>query len=231
MELALDLSGRPGGRRPTGHISVLRPIYRDISGDIEARTPDVAGVDQCRVNHRLQRGRRLRLSPALLVPDVLDYFVASDVSAILHHTRDVFFLMDGDVAVLTPEGVRLTDFDGRPVNRQVQHILWDPIMAEKGGYKHFMLKEIFEQPRAVRDTIIGRVSRETGRVYLDEMDITPDEFARFQQAKIVACGTSWHAALAGKFMLEKLARLPVEVDYGSEFRYRDPSFPRTPSPS
>ncbi len=151
-----------------------------------------------------------------------EYFVASDISAILHHTRDVFFLGDGDVAVLTAEGVRLTDFEGRPVSRQVQHILWDPIMAEKGGYKHFMLKEIFEQPRAVRDTTVGRVSRESGHVYLDEMDITPAEFAGFRQVKLVACGTSWHAALAGKFMIERLARLPVEVDYGSEFRYRDP---------
>src|SRR6266446_423217 len=151
-----------------------------------------------------------------------EYFVASDVPAILSHTRDMFFLDDGDLAVLTPEGVQLTGFDGRRVHRHVQHILWDPIMAEKGGYKHFMLKEIFEQPRAVRDTTIGRVSRETGQVYLDEMDITPGEFANFQQVKIVACGTSWHAALAGKFMIEKLARIPVEVDYGSEFRYRDP---------
>ena len=101
-------------------------------------------------------------------------------------------------------------------------MLWDPIMAEKGGYKHFMLKEIFEQPRAVRDTTLGRVGQETGRIFLDEMDIAPDEFERFKQVKIIACGTSWHAALAGKFMIEKLARMPVEVDYGSEFRYRDP---------
>jgi glucosamine--fructose-6-phosphate aminotransferase (isomerizing) len=151
-----------------------------------------------------------------------EYFVASDVPAILSHTRDMFFLADGDMAILTPEGVRLSDFDGRPVNRQVTHILWDPIMAEKGGYKHFMLKEIYEQPRAVRDTTLGRVGQETGRVFLDEMDIAPAEFARFRQVKIIACGTSWHAALAGKFMIEKLARLPVEVDYGSEFRYRDP---------
>ena len=151
-----------------------------------------------------------------------EYFVASDVPAILNHTRDMFFLADGDMAVLTPDGVRLSDFDGRPVNRQVSHILWDPIMAEKGGYKHFMLKEIYEQPRAVRDTTLGRVGQETGRVFLDEMDITPKEFREFQQIKIIACGTSWHAALAGKFMIEKLARIPVEVDYGSEFRYRDP---------
>ncbi|HEY7391398.1 MAG TPA: glutamine--fructose-6-phosphate transaminase (isomerizing) [Bryobacteraceae bacterium] len=151
-----------------------------------------------------------------------EYFVASDVPAILSHTRDMFFLADGDMAVLTREGVRLSDFAGRPVSRQVSHILWDPIMAEKGGYKHFMLKEIFEQPRAVRDTTLGRVGQESGRIFLDEMDIAPAEFSRFRQVKIIACGTSWHAGLAGKFMIEKLARIPVEVDYGSEFRYRDP---------
>jgi glutamine---fructose-6-phosphate transaminase (isomerizing) len=151
-----------------------------------------------------------------------EYFVASDVPAILNHTRDMFFLADGDMAVLTGNGVQLCDFEGRPVNRQVQHVLWDPIMAEKGGYKHFMLKEIFEQPRAIRDTTLGRVGQESGRVFLDEMDITPKEFAAFKEVKIIACGTSWHSALAGKFMIEKLARIPVEVDYGSEFRYRDP---------
>src|SRR5271163_2465478 len=151
-----------------------------------------------------------------------EYFVASDVPAILSHTRDMFFLADGDVAILTPEGVHLTDFNGRAVKRAVTHILWDPIMAEKGGYKHFMLKEIFEQPRAVRDTILGRVGQETGRIFLEEMDISVKDFRAFESIKIIACGTSWHAALAGKFMIEKLARIPVEVDYGSEFRYRDP---------
>jgi glutamine---fructose-6-phosphate transaminase (isomerizing) len=151
-----------------------------------------------------------------------EYFIASDIPAILSHTRDVFFLADGDVAILTKDGVSLTDFDGQPIKRQVTRVLWDPIMAEKGGYKHFMLKEIFEQPRAVRDTMLGRVGQESGRIFLDEMDITPRDFASFTNVKIVACGTSWHAALAGKFMIEKLARIPVEVDYGSEFRYRDP---------
>jgi glucosamine--fructose-6-phosphate aminotransferase (isomerizing) len=151
-----------------------------------------------------------------------EYFVASDVPAILSHTRDMFFLADGDMAILTKDGVHLTDFNGRAVKRQVSHILWDPIMAEKGGYRHFMLKEIFEQPRAVRDTTLGRVGQETGRIFMDEMDISPREFKEFRQVRIVACGTSWHAALAGKFMIEKLARIPVEVDYGSEFRYRDP---------
>jgi glucosamine--fructose-6-phosphate aminotransferase (isomerizing) len=151
-----------------------------------------------------------------------EYFVASDVPAVLSHTQDMFFLADGDMAVLTAEGVRLSDFDGKPVNRQVSHILWNPIEAEKGGYQHFMLKEIYEQPRAVRDTTLGRVGQESGRIFLDEMEITAEEFAAFKQVKIIACGTSWHAGLAGKFMIEKLARLPVEVDYGSEFRYRDP---------
>jgi glucosamine--fructose-6-phosphate aminotransferase (isomerizing) len=151
-----------------------------------------------------------------------EYFVASDVPALLTHTQDMFFLADGDMAILTREGVRLSDFDGRPVRRQVTHVLWNPIEAEKGGYQHFMLKEIFEQPRAVRDTTLGRVGQETGRIFLEEIDIAPAEFERFRQVKIIACGTSWHAGLSGKFMIEKLARLPVEVDYGSEFRYRDP---------
>ena len=154
-----------------------------------------------------------------------EYFVASDLPAILHHTRDVFFLADGDVAVITPRGVHLSDLHGRPVTRAVQHITWDPIMAEKGGYKHFMLKEIFEQPRAVRDTTLGRISVDSGRVFLDEMQLSEEDLRNVRQVKMVACGTSWHAALAGKFMVEKLARLPVEVDYGSEFRYRDPIVP------
>jgi glucosamine--fructose-6-phosphate aminotransferase (isomerizing) len=151
-----------------------------------------------------------------------EFFVASDVPALLEHTRDMFFLADGDMAVLSSAGVAITDSSGSAVVRKVQRITWDPIMAEKGGYKHFMLKEIFEQPRAVKDTTLGRVSRESGFVFLEEMEITAEEFRGFQQVKIIACGTSWHSALAGKFMIERLARLPVEVDYGSEFRYRDP---------
>lgn len=154
-----------------------------------------------------------------------EHFLASDVPAILSHTRDVIFLHDGDMAVLRPEGVKLTDFTGRTISRPVSRILWDPIMAEKGGYKHFMLKEIFEQPRAIRDTMLGRIGQETGRVFLDEMEISESDFREFEQVKIIACGTSWHAALAGKFMIERLARLPVDVDYGSEFRYRDPIIP------
>ncbi|MGC2420340.1 MAG: glutamine--fructose-6-phosphate transaminase (isomerizing) [Candidatus Acidiferrales bacterium] len=155
-----------------------------------------------------------------------EFFVASDIPAILQHTRSVIFLGDGEMAVLTPQGVRLLDFGGRSITRPAQHISWDPIMAEKGGYKHFMKKEIFEQPRAVRDTLLGRISQETGKVFLDKMDITEEEFRTFRDVKIVGCGTAWHAGLAGKFMIERLAHLPVEVDYGSEFRYRDPILDR-----
>ena len=126
------------------------------------------------------------------------------------------------MAVLTLSGVVLTDFAGKPLTMKVQRILWDPIQAEKGGYKHFMLKEIFEQPRAIRDTTLGRISQETGRVFLDEMQIAEQEFRDASRVNIAACGTSWHAALAGKYMIERLARVPVEVDYASEFRYRDP---------
>jgi len=151
-----------------------------------------------------------------------EYFVASDVPAILSHTRDLFFLHDGDLAVITPAGVQLMDFDGKPVLREVQHITWDPIMAEKGGFKHFMLKEIYEQPRAVRETALGRISLDSGKVFLEEMEITEAEFRNMTKLNIAACGTSWHAALAGKFMIERLARVPVEVDYASEWRYRNP---------
>jgi glucosamine--fructose-6-phosphate aminotransferase (isomerizing) len=151
-----------------------------------------------------------------------EYFVASDIPALLEHTREIFFLADGDLAILTRDGVRVTDMEGNTVSRPPQHVTWDPVMVEKGGYKHFMQKEIFEQPRAVRDTLLGRISQDSGKVFLDEMKITEQQFRAFENIRIVACGTSWHAGLAGKFMLERLARIPTEVDYGSEFRYRNP---------
>jgi glucosamine--fructose-6-phosphate aminotransferase (isomerizing) len=152
-----------------------------------------------------------------------EFFVASDIPPILQHTRDVFFLGDGEIAVINKDAVRVTDFEGNSVQPSIQRITWDPIMAEKGGFKHFMLKEIYEQPRSVRDTVQGRISLDTGRVFLDEMaNITEADFKRFSSIKIAACGTSWHAGLAGKYMIEQLARIPVDVDYASEFRYRDP---------
>jgi glutamine---fructose-6-phosphate transaminase (isomerizing) len=151
-----------------------------------------------------------------------EYFVASDVPGILHHTRNIYFLADGDMAVLTRTGIAFSDFEGKPIERTLTRIQWDPIQAEKGGYKHFMLKEIWEQPRAATDTTLGRVSLDSGKVFLGEMEIGDEELARAQSISIAACGTSWHAALTGKYMIERLARLPVDVDYASEYRYRDP---------
>src|SRR5215813_358217 len=151
-----------------------------------------------------------------------EFFVASDIPAILSHTRDVVFLGDEEMAIITKTGVQFTDFFARPVSKATQRVVWDPIMAEKAGYKHFMLKEIFEQPTAVRETILGRVSQDSGRVFLEEMQIPESELAAVERVAILACGTSWHAALVGKFMIERLARIPVDVDYGSEYRYRGP---------
>ena len=150
-----------------------------------------------------------------------EFFVASDIPAILSHTRDVVFLGDQEMAVITRSGVEFTDFGGRAVSKTTNRVLWDPIAAEKGGHRHFMLKEIYEQPTAVRDTILGRVSLEQGHIFLEEINLSEDLLKRLRQVTILACGTSWHAGLVGKFLIETLARLPVEVDYGSEYRYRN----------
>ncbi|MCC7008267.1 MAG: glutamine--fructose-6-phosphate transaminase (isomerizing) [Acidobacteria bacterium] len=147
-------------------------------------------------------------------------FVASDIPALLSHTRDVIFLDDDEMATITPAGVRFADFDGHARSRTPQRITWDPVRAEKAGYPHFMLKEIHEQPRAVRETVLGRASVDTGAVQLD--GIAPRILTDTDRALIVACGTSWHAGLVGKFLIEELAGVPVEVDYGSEARYRRP---------
>jgi glucosamine--fructose-6-phosphate aminotransferase (isomerizing) len=149
-----------------------------------------------------------------------EFFVASDIPALLSHTRDMVFLADGEVAVLTRAGVAFSLVDGTPVAKSPQRVLWDPIQAEKAGFKHFMLKEIHEQPTAARDTILGRVSIESGTVVLNEINLSDGDLQRIEKVVILACGTSWHAGLVGKFLIEELARIPVEVDYGSEYRYR-----------
>jgi glucosamine--fructose-6-phosphate aminotransferase (isomerizing) len=151
-----------------------------------------------------------------------EFFVASDIPAILAHTRDVVFLGDEEMAVITPGGVEFTDYSGRAVSARSTRVSWDPVMAEKAGYKHFMLKEIFEQPWAVKETVLGRASLESGRVFLQEIEIPDGELRTIERVSILACGTSWHSALVGKFLIETIARLPVDVDYGSEYRYRDP---------
>jgi glutamine---fructose-6-phosphate transaminase (isomerizing) len=151
-----------------------------------------------------------------------EFFVASDIPAILSHTRDVVFLADGEMAIITRTGVTFTDYHGREVSKTTQRVLWDPIAAEKGGHKHFMLKEIYEQPTAARDTILGRVSLDRGQIYLEELNISESTFRSLEKVTIVACGTSWHAGLVGKYLIEALAQVPVEVDYGSEYRYRNP---------
>jgi glutamine---fructose-6-phosphate transaminase (isomerizing) len=151
-----------------------------------------------------------------------EQFLASDPSALLVHTKNVVFLENGDLARLTPAGVEIQDREGKPVQRPVQRLSWDPIQAEKGGYKHFMLKEIHEQTQAVQDTFAGRVDFENARILFDTIQIPEDELRQIERIHILACGTSWHAGLIGKFLIEHIARVPVEVDYGSEYRYRDP---------
>ena len=160
--------------------------------------------------------------PILVVESEGGCLVASDVPAILSHSRDVVFLGNREMAVITPGGVTYTDFTGAPVAATTQRINWDPVMAEKAGYRHFMLKEIFEQPWAARETVLGRTSLESGQVFLGELDIPIERLRAVTRVVILACGTSWHAALVGKFLIERLATVPVEVDYGSEYRYRDP---------
>jgi glutamine---fructose-6-phosphate transaminase (isomerizing) len=151
-----------------------------------------------------------------------EYFIASDIPAILSHTRDIIVLEDDEMAVVGRGGVQLSTLAGRPVERPVTRIVWDPIMAEKGGYRHFMLKEIYEQPRAVTDTFRGRISPETGDCFLPDLNLTAEELRGFRRVVLVACGTSWHAGLVGRHLIERLARVPADTDIGSEFRYRDP---------
>jgi len=152
-------------------------------------------------------------------------FVASDIPALLPYTRDLLFLDDREIAVVEREGIRLMDFAGHRKEPRFERITWDPVQAEKGGYKHFMLKEIHEQPSAVNETLVGRLALTANQVRLDDVGFAEDEWKGFRNLLLLACGTSWHAALAGKYMIESLARIPVQVDYASEFRYRTPVVP------
>jgi len=151
-----------------------------------------------------------------------EFLVASDIPAVLGHTRNVVFLGDEEMAIITRSQVEFTDFSGRAVSKLSERIHWDPVMAEKAGYKHFMLKEIFEQPWAIQETVLGRFSEEQGTVILGELNLSDTELRKIEQVAILACGTSWHAGLVGKFLIEQLARVRVDVDYGSEYRYRNP---------
>jgi len=149
-------------------------------------------------------------------------FVASDLPPLLSYTRNALFLEDGEIIIAGPDGAQLTDFSGNRRERSPVHIDWSPVMAEKGGYRHFMLKEIHEQPRAILDTLAGRMLPDSGEVFFETLPLPEDQLRRLSRVIIVACGTSWHAGLIGKFIIEELARLPVEVDLGSEYRYRNP---------
>jgi len=162
-----------------------------------------------------------QISPLIVGRGRGESMLASDVPALLPYTREVMVIEDGEMAVLTPERVEITDLEGRPRLRPVQHIPWDAEMAEKGGYPHFMLKEIHEQPRALADTIMGRLDA-AGRVELEGIGAPAEFFSALRKIWMVACGTAYHAALVGRWLIEHLARLPVEVDLASEFRYRDP---------
>lgn len=161
-------------------------------------------------------------SPLVLGEKDGDFFVASDIPAILNHTNRITFLEDGDIAILSRKGIKIADQKGNRVERAVSRIDWSPVMAEKGGYKHFMLKEIFEQPRAIIDTFRGRLVPSEGEVWFEDINLSKEALKQIKKIVIVACGTSWHAGLIGKFLIEECCRVPVEVDLGSEFRYRDP---------
>jgi glucosamine--fructose-6-phosphate aminotransferase (isomerizing) len=170
-----------------------------------------------------QRLVAARMGPPLVIGvGEGERFLASDIPALLPYTHDFVFMDDGDVVTVTPDSMKLTDAGGKAVERKPQRITWDAVQAEKGGYRHFMLKEIHEQPTAVRDTLLGRIGLEEGVVHLEELGPAAEKLRRARRVMLLACGTSWHAALVGKYLLEQVAKVPAEVDYGSEFRYRTP---------
>ncbi len=195
-------------------ISALKASCRELEGSYAIAAVSVHDPEKIAVT---------RNGPPLVIGiGENENFTASDVQAVLNYTKDIIFLEDDDFAEITSSSVKITDFAGNVLDRPVQRIAWDPIMAEKGGFKHFMLKEIHEQPRAIRETILGRISLDTGEVHLDELNLNTDYLRNVSNIILIACGTAWHAALTGGRFIETLARIPCAVDYGSEYRYRDP---------
>lgn len=204
-------------------------IEENFKGDLEEATREALksvegayaiGVISTRDPEKLVAARYG--SPLIVGVGEKEYFIASDVPAILNHTREIIFLDEGQLATLTPEGVKVTTLDNEKVKKAVTRIEWDASLAQKNGYKHFMLKEIYEQPRAIMDTVRGRIAKDEGEVLLEEIGLSPEEIGRIKRLFIIACGTSYHAALVGKFLIENKVGLPVEVDIASEFRYRNP---------
>ncbi|HXV21333.1 MAG TPA: glutamine--fructose-6-phosphate transaminase (isomerizing) [Desulfuromonadales bacterium] len=197
----------------------------DFEAAVRAALAEVRGAYAVAILCQQEPGKLIAAklgSPLVVGQGQGEHFVASDIPAMLSHTREMIFLEDGEMVVFTTDGMRVTDLAGTLLAKSVKTITWSPLMAEKGGYKHFMLKEIYEQPRAIADTIAGRIRDEQGDVFLDGLKLGDAELRAVEKIFIVACGTSWHAGLVGKFLIEKLARIPAEVDIASEFRYRDP---------
>jgi glutamine---fructose-6-phosphate transaminase (isomerizing) len=208
---------------------VAHLVESHYKGSLEAAVrqalSELQGIYALVLMHRDEPQRLVaaRMGPPLVVGlGQGERFLASDIPALLPYTHDFVFLDDGDVVTVTPETMTLTDASGTAVDRPPQRIAWDPVQAEKGGYRHFMLKEIYEQPRAVRDTLLGRIGLEEGEVHLEDLGPAAEKLRRARRVTLLACGTSWHAALVGKFILEQVSKVPAEVDYGSEFRYRTP---------
>ncbi len=229
LALKEELIGRGHAFRTETDTEVVAHLLEEQGDDLEAAMRAVAGrlsgIFALAAASARDPGRIVtaRMGPPLVVGlGRGENFVASDIPAILSHTRDMVFLDDGEMAVVTEESIRFTDFEGHPKTKSPTRIAWDPIQAEKAGFKHFMQKEIYEQPRAVADTLVGRISLDRGQVFLDEVGLSDDTAREVRRILLVACGTSWHAGLCGRYLMEGLARIQAEVDYGSEFRYRDP---------
>jgi glucosamine--fructose-6-phosphate aminotransferase (isomerizing) len=227
-----------------GHAFASQTDTEVIAHLIEEQLKDANLVEACRLAFQRLHGHNAILVISRRYPDQLiaarlgnaggivlgfgdgEMFVASDRLPILEYTRRLSFLGNRELAVVDRNGAQLYRLDGSTVQRDPETVMWDPVAAAKGGFKHYMLKEIHEQPQALTDTLKGRVDFENAQVYLDELNLSPEDIAGMRRLLIVATGTSWHAALIGKFLIEALAKVPVEVDYGSELRYREPLLDR-----